>query len=183
MVDVQEISPRPGAVLLMVGTTKGAFLFRAAATRKGWERGGPHFAGHAVYAMGYDGRAGRRRIWAAPESAHWGAVLRASDDFGRSWTDTKEGNVRFPEGSGSSLARIWQVAPGREDEPDALYCGVEPAALFESKDAGATWSLVRGLYDHPHRAKWQPGGGGLCLHTILPDPTRRGRLHVAISTG
>jgi photosystem II stability/assembly factor-like uncharacterized protein len=183
VVETRQISARPGDVVLMVGTMKGAFLFRSDGRRSRWQRGGPHFPGHAVYAMGYDGRAGRRRMWAAPESSHWGAVLRASDDFGRSWTDGKEGNVRFPEGSGSSLARIWQVAPGRADEPDTLYCGVEPAALFESKDAGATWSLVRGLYDHPHRAQWQPGGGGLCLHTILPDPSRRGRLHVAISTG
>jgi photosystem II stability/assembly factor-like uncharacterized protein len=72
--------------------------------------------------------------------------------------------------------------PGRADEPDVLYCGVEPAALFESKDAGETWSLVRGLWDHPHRPRWQPGGGGLCLHTILPDATERKRIFVAIST-
>ncbi|HVR70971.1 MAG TPA: exo-alpha-sialidase [Vicinamibacteria bacterium] len=183
MVETRQITARPGDVVLMVGTMKGAFLFRSDGKRARWQRGGPYFPGHAVYAMGYDARAGRRRIWAAPESSHFGAVLRSSDDFGRSWTEAPEGNVRFPEGSGASLARIWQVTPGRADEPDTLYCGVEPAALFESKDAGRTWSLVRGLYDHPHRAKWQPGGGGLCLHTVLPDPTRRGRLHVAISTG
>jgi len=183
VVETRQISAHPGDVVLMVGTMKGAFLFRSNAARARWRRGGPHFPGHAVYAMGYDGRAGRRRIWAAPESAHFGAVLRASDDFGRSWTSEKDANVRFPEGSGSSLARIWQVTPGRADEPGTLYCGVEPAALFESKDAGTSWALVRGLYDHPHRPKWQPGGGGLCLHTVLPDPTRPGRLHVAISTG
>src|SRR4051812_29142768 len=78
MVDVQEITPRPGDVMLMVGTTKGAFLFRAPATRGRWERGGPHFPGHAVYAMAYDGREGRRRVWAAPESSHWGSVMRSS---------------------------------------------------------------------------------------------------------
>jgi photosystem II stability/assembly factor-like uncharacterized protein len=60
---------------------------------------------------------------------------------------------------------------------------VEPAALFESRDEGTTWSLVRGLWDHPHRAQWQPGGGGLCLHTVECDPSRPGRVHVAISTG
>ena len=72
---------------------------------------------------------------------------------------------------------------GHPDEPDTLYCGVEPAALFKSTDAGETWALVQGLYDHPHRAQWQPGGGGLCLHTILPDPSNSKRLFIAISTG
>jgi photosystem II stability/assembly factor-like uncharacterized protein len=72
---------------------------------------------------------------------------------------------------------------GHPDEPDTLYCGVEPAALFKSTDAGASWSLVKGLYDHPHRSQWMPGGGGLCLHTVLPDPTNSKRLYVAISTG
>jgi photosystem II stability/assembly factor-like uncharacterized protein len=183
MVETRQISARTGDVVLLVGTMKGAFLFRSDARRARWQRGGPHFPGNAVYALAYDGRAGRRRIWAAPESMHWGAVLRASDDFGRSWTSGDEANVRFPDGAGASLKRIWQVCPGRSEEPDTLYCGVEPAALFESKDAGASWSLVRGLYDHPHRPQWQPGGGGMCLHTVLPDPVRRGRLHVAISTG
>jgi photosystem II stability/assembly factor-like uncharacterized protein len=181
MVDVQEISPRAGDVLLMVGTTKGAFLFRAPATRRRFERGGPHFAGHAVYAMAYDGRAGRRRVWAAPESSHWGSVMRSSDDFGRTWSDGGEATVRFPEDTGKSLQRIWAIA-GRDDDPQRMYCGVEPAALFESKDAGATWSLVRGLFEHPHRARWEPGGGGLCLHTVLPHPTDPLKVHVAIST-
>jgi len=73
--------------------------------------------------------------------------------------------------------------PGNAGQPDTLYCGVEPAALFRSDDAGETWSLVKGLYDHPHRPQWQPGGGGLCLHTILPDPANKDRMHIAISTG
>lgn len=181
MVEARHVSPKPGDVLLLVGTMKGAFFFRADASRSRWQRGGPYFPGHAVYALAYDGRSGRRRVWAGPESAHWGAVLRASDDFGRTWTKPETANVRFPERAGASLRRIWQIAPGRPQEPNILYCGVEPAALFESRDAGETWSLVRGLYDHPHRPKWQPGGGGLCLHTILPDPMKHGRLHVAIS--
>ena len=181
MVDAREIAPRAGDVVLMVGTTKGAFLFRARDTRVRWERGGPHFAGSAVYAMAYDGRAGRRRIWAAPESGHWGPTLRSSDDFGRSWKGDGEGTVRFPEDTGKSLVRIWQIA-GRDDDPSRMYCGVEPAALFESRDAGQTWTLNRGLFDHPHRPRWEPGGGGLCLHTVLPHPTNPDRIHVAIST-
>ncbi|PYQ21410.1 MAG: glycosyl hydrolase [Acidobacteria bacterium] len=114
---------------------------------------------------------------------HWGSVLRTSDDFGRTWTDPKEANVRFPEDTGLTLSQIWQICPGRASEPDVLYCGVAPAALFESRDAGGSWRLVRGLFDHPHRPRWSPGGGGLCLHTILLHPTDRGRLLVAISTG
>ena len=182
MVEIRSLSPRAGDVVLLVGTTKGAFLFRSAPTRGRWERGGPHFPGHAVYAMAYDGRAGRRRIWAAPESMHWGSVMRSSDDFGRTWSKGDEANVRFPADTGESLQRIWQIA-GRDDDPQTMYCGVEPAALFESRDAGATWSLNRGLFDHPHRARWEPGGGGLCLHTVLPHPVDAKQMHVAISTG
>jgi photosystem II stability/assembly factor-like uncharacterized protein len=182
MVDIKSISPRAGDVLLMVGTTKGAFLFRSGPARGRWERGGPHFPGHAVYAMAYDGRAGRQRLWAAPESMHWGSVMRSSDDFGKTWSKGEEATVRFPEDTGKSLQRIWQIA-GRDDDAETMYCGVEPAALFESKDAGATWSLNRGLFDHPHRARWEPGGGGLCLHTVLPHPADAKKMHVAISTG
>jgi hypothetical protein len=181
MVETQHVDPKKGDVVLMVGTSKGSFLFHAKPSRRKWRRGGPHFPGHAVYAMAYDDRDGRRRMWAGPESMHWGAVLRWSDDFGRTWSEGEGGNVRFPEETGASLKRIWQIEPGREAEPEALYCGVEPAALFESKDAGETWSLTQGLWNHPHRPQWQPGGGGLCLHTILPHPDERQRLHVAIS--
>jgi photosystem II stability/assembly factor-like uncharacterized protein len=182
MVETRHVSPKAGDVVLLAGTTKGAFLFRSDAARKRWQRAGPYFPGHAVYAMAYDDRGGRRRLWAAPESAHWGAVLRASDDFGRTWSaDTPA--VRFPEDAGASLKRIWQIAPGRPSEPDNLYCGVEPAALFGSRDGGKTFTLVRGLWDHPHRARWEPGGGGLCLHTIILHPGDAQRMWIAISTG
>ena len=183
MVDVQEISPRVGDVLLLVGTTKGAFLFRAPATRRRWESGGPHFPGHAVYAMAYDGRAGRRRVWAAPESAHWGAraALVATTSAARGATTARR-TVRFPEDTGKSLQRIWQIA-GRDDDPQRMYCGVEPAALFESRDAGATWSLVRGLFDHPasRRAGSRAAAGCACT-PCCPHPRDPTRIHVAIST-
>jgi photosystem II stability/assembly factor-like uncharacterized protein len=172
-----------GDVVLLVGTMKGAFLLRSRRDRASWEMGGPHFPGHTVYAMAYDDRAGRRRLWASTSSEHWGALLRSSDDFGKSWTKPETATVRFPEGAGLSLQQIWQIRPGRDEEPDTLYCGVAPAALFESRDAGGTWSLVRGLHDHPHRPRWTPGFGGLCLHTILPHPADRQRMLVAISTG
>jgi hypothetical protein len=177
------IEVRDGDVLLMVGTMKGAFLARSRRARARWEVSGPLFPGSAVYAMAYDDRGTRRRLWAGVSSMHWGAVLRRSDDLGRTWTDPKAANVKFPEATGAALKQIWQIEPGRADEPDTLYCGVEPAALFESKDAGATWKLVQGLWDHPHRERWQPGGGGLCLHTILPDAANRRRMFIATSTG
>lgn len=160
---------------------KGAFIFRSDPSRAKWEMGGPYFPGSAVYAMAYDGRAGRQRIWAGPASMHWGALLRSSDDFGQTWSP-EEANVKFPEGAGAALTNIWQIEPGRETEPDALYCGVEPAALFKSGDAGGSWSLTEGLWNHPQRPKWQPGGGGLCLHTILLDPEDPQRIRIAVST-
>src|SRR5213078_328450 len=145
MPDTQHVKPRRGDVIVLVGTLKGAFIFRGKSTRKKWEMGGPYFPGSAVYGMAYDGRYGRHRIWAGPQSMHWGALLRSSDDFGKSWTDPQGANVRFPEGAGAALANIWQIAPGRDVEPDTLYCGVEPAALFKSIDAGESWALVEGL--------------------------------------
>src|SRR3989442_4485069 len=179
----QRLAVKSGYVLLLVGTMKGMFLLRSTRGRNRWDMNGPHFRGQTIYALAYDGRTSRNRIWAGAQSMHWGAILRSSDDFGKNWTNPETANIKFPADSGVSLKQIWQICPGRSDEPDTLYCGVEPAALFESNDAGATWSLNRGLFDHPHRPMWQPGGGGLCLHTIVPDPVNRRRLTVAISTG
>jgi hypothetical protein len=165
-----------------VGTTKGAFLLRSNQQRSRWEVGGPYFHGHAVYAMAYDDRGGQHRLWAST-SNYWGTFLRSTDDFGKSWTNPSVAPIRFPADTGISLKNIWQICLGRPDEPDVLYCGVEPAALFETRDAGESWSLVRGLFNHPHRPRWVPGNGGLALHTIVLDPTDRERIYVAISSG
>lgn len=178
-----NVNVRAGDVLLLIGTMKGAFLLRSDGARKDWEVAGPYFPGRAIYALTYDGREGRNRLWAAVNSSFWGSYLSASNDFGRSWTEPETYGVKFPEEAENSVKQIWQIVPGNAAEPNTLYCGVEPAALFRSDDAGETWSLVKGLYDHPHRPQWQPGGGGLCLHTILPDPAKKERMHVAISTG
>jgi photosystem II stability/assembly factor-like uncharacterized protein len=113
---------------------------------------------------------------------HWGGLLRSSDDFGKTWTNPEEANVKFPESAGAALKQIWQIVPGRDGEQDTLYCGVEPAAVFVSRDAGTTWSLNEGLWNHPQRPMWQPGGGGLCLHTILLDPSDVKRIRIAVST-
>jgi photosystem II stability/assembly factor-like uncharacterized protein len=162
---------------------KGAFVLRSDPGRKSWEVGGPYFPGRAIYALTYDGRKGRNRLWAAVNSSYWGSYLSSSNNFGKSWTEPETYGVKFPEGAENSVKQIWQIVAGNSAEPNTLYCGVEPAALFRSDDAGETWSLVKGLYDHPHRPQWQPGGGGLCLHTILPDPGNKNRMHIAISTG
>ncbi|MGI8735340.1 MAG: WD40/YVTN/BNR-like repeat-containing protein [Pyrinomonadaceae bacterium] len=178
-----HLTAKSGDQLLLVGTMKGAFVLKSDDGRKNWEVGGPYFPGRAIYAMNYDGREGRNRLWAAVNSSFWGSYLSTSNDFGKTWTEPETYGVKFPDDSETSLKQIWQIVPGNAGEPKTLYCGVEPAALFRSDDAGETWALVKGLHDHPHRPQWQPGGGGLCLHTILPDPANKERMHIAISTG
>ena len=195
----------------MVGTMKGAFLLSSDASRKNWKAAGPFFPGVPVYALNYDNRGGRTRVWAGPGHPFFGCSLFYTDDFGTIWHHAESGAVashdvvgeffkrtaqsggdidatkpaqpplQFPADAGVSLKQFWQIMPGRSDEPDTIYCGVEPAALFKSTDNGRSWELVRGLFDHPHRAKWQPGAGGLCLHTIVLDPESSERMYVAIS--
>lgn len=183
MADIHHASPKDGDVLLLVGTTKGAFVMRSNGARARWDVAGPYFHGQQIYAMAFDQRGDRQRLLAGGSSDHWGPVLHTSDDFGRNWSNPEKGPVRFPDDAGASVKRVWQIMPGRKETPDVVYAGVEPSALFESHDGGESWSLSRGLWDHPHRPTWQPGGGGLCLHTILPDPTNRNRMTVAMSTG
>lgn len=183
MVTPRQIRPKPGDVLVLVGTSKGAFLLHSNASRRSWKLGGPYLAGNGLYALAFDGRAGRSRIWAGAESGHFGAVLTSSDDFGKTWAKVEKPQLAFPAGSGANLKRVWSIRPGREGEPDVLYAGTEPAALWESRDAGKTWALNAGLFGHPHRAKWEPGGGGQCLHTIVPDVDAPGRMLIAVSTG
>ncbi len=179
---MRHLSVKNGDVLLLVGTTKGAFLLRSNAARSRWDGAGPYFHGQAIYALTYDDREGRHRLWAATHT-FWGTLLRSSDDFGKTWINPQEANIKFPPDCGAALKNIWQICLGRESEPHTLYCGVEPAALFSSHDDGETWSLVRGLFDHPHRPRWLPGNGGLALHTIVLDPVDPNRMYVAISSG
>lgn len=168
-------------VLLMVGTMKGAFFFWSDKSRKKWRRQGPHFKGESVYAMLHDDRGRKPRTFAATRSFQWGGTIRTSDDFGKSWSDQERPTIKFPEESGLALTQVWQIAKGRESEPDTMYAGVEPACLFESRDRGESWRPVEGLLKHEHRPKWMPGGGGLCLHTIVLDPDNKKRALIAIS--
>jgi len=182
MPQVKHVPVRAGDVLLMVGTMKGAFLLRSNAARKRWEKGGPYSVGAPVYAMALDQRKGRHRLWWSEQSFRWGTVLRSSDNFGRTFTEPETYSIKFPADSGVTLKNIWQISMGNAAEPDAVYCGVEPAALYKSGDVGGTWELVRGLFDHPHREKWVPGGGGMCMHTVMPDPVDSKRMIIAVST-
>ncbi len=179
----EHIEVDSGDVLLAVGTMKGAWLFAGDPGRGKWRASGPHFRGEQVYAIRFDGRGGRRRLLAGTAHGHWGAVVRRSDDLGRTWVEPERANLRFPEGSDASLARVWQLQPAGEDRPGTVWAGVEPAALFRSDDGGETFELVEGLWEHPHRPRWEPGGGGLCLHTVLLDPADPERMWIAISTG
>src|SRR5688572_11800471 len=156
MPETTHIDAKSGDVLLLVGTMKGAFLLRSNPARTDWTTGGPYFPGRAIYALHHDQREGRNRVWAAVNSSYWGSYLSASDNFGRDWTEPEAYHIKFPEESEISLKQIWQIEEGHRDEPDTLFCGVEPAALFRSDGAGTNWSLVNGLFDHPHRPQWQP---------------------------
>jgi photosystem II stability/assembly factor-like uncharacterized protein len=103
-----------------------------------------------------------------------------SRDFGKTWSEC-EGGVRFEEKSGRKVARVWCVKPGRPSEPDVLYAGVDPGALFKSEDSGKTWSEVTSLSEHPTKQKWMPGAGGLMVHSIVLHPSDSKKMHVGIS--
>ena len=173
---------KKGDFLLLVGTTKGAFIFRSNAQRTRWELAGPDFHGHYVYALEFDGRAGQRRIWAAT-SNYWGTMLRSSDDFGKSWTNPQQTPVRFPADTGMSLKNIWQITLGPADEPDVLYCGVEPAALFETLRLGRNLvqrgdsSIIRIV-----PVGWPATAASPCIRSFSIQPNKQ-RLYVAISAG
>ncbi len=170
MTDVKK-----GDTVLSVGTRKGLFVLHSR-DRKRWRMRGPSFEGLTTMHAILDARDGRS-LWVGVNTGHWGPTVQRSTDFGESWDRGKEG-PHYDEGSDLSVERIWHVEPGLENE---LWAGVEPAGLFRSDDEGQTWTSVRGLNDRPDRKDWQPGGGGLCLHTIVPYPGDPKRMLVGIS--
>lgn len=166
-------------VVLLVGTTKGAFFFYSDAARRDWRMTGPHMGGWEVYSLLGDSRHGQR-VWAGTASYVYGATIRVSENWGETWRQIENG-PRYSKESGFTLKRIWQIVPGHPSEPDTLYAGVEEAGLFVSRDRGETWEELSGLTSHPTRPGWAPGNGGLCLHSILIDPTNPRRIWVAAS--
>lgn len=170
------------AVLLALGTAKGLFLARSG-DRVSWDISGPHFPMTGVYGFCIDKRRTVPRLLAGVTSSHFGPSVAHSDDLGGSWHEPGERPVAFPADTEASLERVWQLAPGRAEEPDRVYAGTEPSALFVSDDAGMSFQFVRPLWEHPHREKWEAGFGGQAIHTVLPDPRDPQALLVAMSTG
>ena len=175
----QGSSARKGDVLLLAGTRKGGFVLSSDGSRKEWRVSGPHLPGSEVFHLIYDPR-GQGAVFAAVNHMVWGAGIQRSHDLGRSWLSSTE-PPRISSREGATIKNLWHIEPGRESEPGAVYAGVDPAALFKSEDGGATWLEVAGLSNHPSREKWEPGLGGLCLHSIVLDPYDRDRMWVGIS--
>jgi hypothetical protein len=159
---------------LVVGTKKGLFVLEGAAG-SGFAVISRAFAGEPVDYATRDPRTGR--LFATVTSPFYGPKIWYAEDPAGEWTQA--GGVSLPPGGDSALARIWVIVPGEAE--GLLYAGGDPGVLFESRDGGATWKLNRPLWNHPSRGSWQPGGGGLCLHSIVPWPGDSDRLLVAIS--
>ncbi len=175
-------------VRVLVGTRKGAFVLTADGTRKQWDISGPHFAGWEIYHV-KGSPAQPERLYASQTSGWFGQKIQRSDDGGKTWEpvgdkfvyDGVPGTHLWYDGTQHpwEFKRVWHLEPSLSD-PDTVYAGVEDAALFRSTDGGRNWEELPGL----RRAKgqlWQPGAGGMCLHTILQDPVRSGRMFIAIS--
>ncbi|MGY2004525.1 exo-alpha-sialidase [Blastococcus sp. SYSU DS1024] len=168
--------------LLAIGTRKGLWLARSDDDRRTWNLDGPHLLAQEVAAVSVDTRRPAPRLLAGVQYGHWGPTVTWSDDLGGSWQETDHGAIRFPEDTGAALGRVWQLRPDSGDRPDLVWAGCEPQSLWRSTDGGCSFSLVRGLWDHPHRPTWEPGAGGGAVHTVLPDPGTD-RVTVAMSTG
>jgi hypothetical protein len=166
----------PERLILCIGTKKGVFVAEASKSRQRFTLRGPFGSGVAVYAAFIDTRS-TPSIFASSCNAFFGMKVLRSTDLGKSFTETKSAPA-FPKEDGRALANIWALEAG--DDKEDLWCGVEPASLFKSGDGGDSWEMVPGISNHPHARIWQPGNGGLCLHTILRDGDR---VHVGISTG
>ncbi|WP_030430944.1 WD40/YVTN/BNR-like repeat-containing protein [Allokutzneria albata] len=170
-------------VLLAIGTRKGLWLARSTDGRASWSLTGPHHPMTAVYSVAVDTRGDTPRLLAGLHSEHFGPSVMTSDDLGGTWQEPDHAPVAFPEDTGASLGQVWQIAPGPRSQPEVVYAGVEPSALFRSGDGGRTYELVRALWDHPHRADWTPGFGGQAIHSVLPHPDNPDEVTVAMSTG
>ncbi|HET9709251.1 MAG TPA: exo-alpha-sialidase [Gemmatimonadales bacterium] len=197
-------------VRVLVGTKKGAFILTSDGKRQKWGVSGPLFAGWEMYHV-KGSPADANRLYASQSSGWFGQVIQRSDDGGKTWQAPGGGVTTGPGGmpagesnkfvynasaeNGKPLTthqwydgtqhpwefkRVWHLEPSLTD-PDTVYAGVEDAALFRSSDGGRSWQELSGLRGHGTGPHWQPGAGGMCLHTILIDPSNPKRMFVAIS--
>ncbi len=197
-------------VRVLVGTRKGAFILTADGKREKWDLSGPHFAGWEIYHL-KGSPVDPNRLYASQTSGWFGQVIQRSSDGGKTWETPGGGMTATPDGmpSGESnkfvyntsaengkpltthqwydgtqhpweFKRVWHLEPSLTD-PDVVYAGVEDAALFRSTDGAQTWHELSGLRGHDSGPRWQPGAGGMCLHTILLDPSHPDRIFIAIS--
>ncbi|RIK58281.1 MAG: glycoside hydrolase [Chloroflexi bacterium] len=170
-------TPPAGSVVVMAGTRKGTFLFYSDPARRTWHRTQAHL-GWSTHAVNYDPR--HNALYAATNSAVFGALVQRSDDGGVTWQHFNQG-LDFDAGQEERVREVWQVQPGHADRPDEVWAGTNAAGLFRSDDRGVTWSPVTSLQERSKTDNWFPGGGGLILHTIVPDPARPDRLYAGIS--
>lgn len=171
-------TPLEPALTVLIGTVKGLFCYHGDKSRKKWKLTGPYLAGSEISSVCGDPRS--NRIIVGTEEWGAGPTVKISEDDGATWTQAR-GDPSFAEGSAAKLNHLWQIVPGHSSQPGTWYAGSDDAALFVSKDDGATWSEVVGLTNHPTRSRWVPGFGGLCLHSIVVDPQSADRLWVGIS--
>src|SRR5947209_4771032 len=191
-------------IRVLVGTKKGAFILTSDGKREKWDVSGLHFGGWEMYHL-KGSPVDPNRIYASQTSGWFGQIIQRSDDGGKTWETPGGGPTTTPDGmpKGESnkfvyegevgkhlwydgtphpweFKRVWHLEPSLTD-PDTVYAGVEDAALFRTTNGGKSWQELPGLRGHGSGPHWQPGAGGMCLHTILLDPTKPNRIFVAIS--
>ncbi len=177
------------SVRVLVGTRKGAFVLESDGKRQAWKVDGPHFGGWEIYHLKAS-PAEPNRIYASQSTSWFGQLIQRSDDGGKTWQPAGNdfayhgttGTHQWYDGTPHpwEFARVWHLEPSLTD-PDLVYAGVEDAALFRSTDGAQTWEELSGLRCHPSAPSWQPGAGGMCLHTIIVDPSDPNRIFTAIS--
>ncbi len=178
-----------GKVRVLVGTKKGAFILTSNDQRQRWDVSGPHFGGWEIYHM-KGSPVNPNRLYASQSTGWFGQLIQRSDDGGQTWNpvsnqfnyDGVAGTHQWYDGTPHpwDFKRVWHLEPSLTD-PDTVYAGVEDAALFRSTDAGASWHELSGLRGHGTGPQWAPGAGGMCLHTIVLDPSDEQRIYIAIS--